>query len=109
MAKRHKAIETTDIMLQMVASGRGVAALPRWLVDEYAATMDIAAVKLGKAGIDKQIFIGMREAELATGYLHAFLELARRTDGAANSKTLAGRPVDRVQASKTSPAKKGKT
>jgi LysR family transcriptional regulator, regulator for metE and metH len=32
--KRHKAIETTDIMLQMVASGRGVAALPRWLVEE---------------------------------------------------------------------------
>ncbi|MEW8474668.1 MAG: LysR family transcriptional regulator, partial [Candidatus Thiodiazotropha endolucinida] len=26
--KRHKTIETTDIMLQMVASGRGVAALP---------------------------------------------------------------------------------
>ena len=32
--KRHKPIETTDIMLQMVASGRGVAALPRWLVNE---------------------------------------------------------------------------
>lgn len=27
--RRHKTIETTDIMLQMVASGRGVAALPR--------------------------------------------------------------------------------
>ena len=36
---RHKTIETTDIMLQMVASGRGVAALPRWLVDEHARTM----------------------------------------------------------------------
>ena len=30
----HKTIETTDIMLQMVASGRGVAALPRWLALE---------------------------------------------------------------------------
>src|SRR6218665_2092874 len=29
--KRHKPIETTDIMLQMVASGPGAAALPRWL------------------------------------------------------------------------------
>jgi len=28
---RHKTIEDTDIMLQMVANGRGVAALPRWL------------------------------------------------------------------------------
>ncbi len=33
--KRHKTIETTDIMLQMVASNRGVAALPRWLVEKY--------------------------------------------------------------------------
>ncbi len=32
-----KALQTTDIMLQMVASGRGVAALPRWLVLEYAS------------------------------------------------------------------------
>jgi LysR family transcriptional regulator for metE and metH len=37
--KRHKTIETTDIMLQMVASGRGVAALPRWLVESYARNM----------------------------------------------------------------------
>src|SRR5262245_4673444 len=28
----HKSIESTDLMLQMVAVGRGVAALPRWLV-----------------------------------------------------------------------------
>ncbi|HRF79549.1 MAG TPA: LysR substrate-binding domain-containing protein, partial [Flavobacteriales bacterium] len=34
LPKRHKLIETTDIMLQMVACGRGVAALPRWLVEE---------------------------------------------------------------------------
>src|SRR5690606_25266823 len=33
--RAHKTIETTDIILQMVASGRGVAALPRWLVNEY--------------------------------------------------------------------------
>ncbi len=32
--RRHQSIETTRIMLQRVASGRGVAALPRWLADE---------------------------------------------------------------------------
>jgi LysR family transcriptional regulator, regulator for metE and metH len=55
--KRHKTIETTDIMLQMVASGRGVAALPRWLAREYAGKMDVAAVRLGSKGIAKQIFL----------------------------------------------------
>lgn len=61
--RRHKTIETTDIMLQMVASGRGVAALPRWLVKDYARSMPVTPVKLGRKGIAKQIFLGWREAD----------------------------------------------
>ncbi len=75
--KRHKPIETTDIMLQMVASGRGVAALPRWLVDEYAGKLEVTAVRLGPQGIDKQIFLGTRTADADIRYLRAFVELAR--------------------------------
>ena len=75
--KRHKAIETTDIMLQMVASGRGVAALPRWLAQDYAQKMNVSAVRLGKHGIAKQIFLGARQADIAIDYLRAFVELAR--------------------------------
>jgi LysR family transcriptional regulator for metE and metH len=75
--KRHKIIETTDIMLQMVASGRGVAALPRWLVLEYASKMDVVPVRLGKGGIAKQIFLGARETDVGIDYLRAFIELAR--------------------------------
>jgi LysR family transcriptional regulator for metE and metH len=75
--KRHKPIETTDIMLQMVASGRGVAALPRWLVEENAAKFDVTSVKLGRQGVAKQIFLGMREADAGIDYLRGFVELAR--------------------------------
>jgi LysR family transcriptional regulator, regulator for metE and metH len=75
--KRHKPIETTDIMLQMVASGRGVAALPRWLVEEYAAKLDIAPVRLGRNGIAKQIHLGIREADTDIDYLRAFIAMAR--------------------------------
>ena len=74
---RHKIIETTDIMLQMVASSRGVAALPRWLVDEYAAKMAVVAVRLGRNGIAKQIHLGAREPDFAIDYVRAFTELAR--------------------------------
>jgi LysR family transcriptional regulator for metE and metH len=74
--KRHKAIETTDIMLQMVESGRGVAALPRWLVDEYASKLRVVPVRLGRHGIAKQIFLGAREADFDIDYLRAFVELA---------------------------------
>ena len=75
--RRHKTIETTDIMMQMVASGRGVAALPRWLALEYAERMAVIPVKLGAKGIAKQIYLGARTAELHTDYLQAFIALAR--------------------------------
>lgn len=77
--RRHKTIETTDIMLQMIASGRGVGALPRWLVDEYGEKLDIVPVRLGPKGIAKQIFLGSRETDIAVDYVHAFVELARTT------------------------------
>ncbi len=74
--KRHKVIETTDIMLQMVASGRGVAALPRWLVNEYANKLPITALKLGRSGIAKQIFLGFRQTDAELDYLKGFVKLA---------------------------------
>ena len=74
---RHKTIETTDIMLQMVAAGRGVAALPRWLVEEYGERMPITPVRLGKTGIPKQIFLGLRERDREVDYLNSFMNLAR--------------------------------
>jgi len=85
--RQHKTIETTDIMLQMVASGRGVAALPRWLVHEYAGKMDVVPVKLGRHGIAKQIFLGAREADVDIDYLKAFVVQARQPqiDGEASA------------------------
>ncbi len=74
--REHKTIETTDIMVQMVESGRGVAALPRWLALEYAERMAVAALRLGKKGIAKQIHLGVREGELAVDYLAAFIRIA---------------------------------
>lgn len=82
--KRRKVIETTDIMLQMVASGRGVAALPRWLVEEYADKMDVVPVRLGPTGIAKQIFLGLRKTDTGIDYLRAFINLARMPSDTAS-------------------------
>lgn len=76
--KRHKPIETTDIIMQMVASGRGVTALPRWLVEEYASKLDVVPLRLGKQGIHKNIYLGIREADMNIDYLRAFVDLARQ-------------------------------
>ena len=75
--KAHKSIETTDIMLQMVASGRGVAALPRWLVLEYAERLDVRPVRLGQQGVAKQIHLGLRADDLQRDYMAAFMAQAR--------------------------------
>jgi LysR family transcriptional regulator for metE and metH len=73
----HKTIESTDLMLQMVAAGRGVAALPRWLVEENAARVAVAPVRLGQHGVPKKIHLGLRETDRETGYVQAFIGLAR--------------------------------
>ncbi len=74
--KRHKTIENTDIMLQMVANQRGVAALPRWIVEAYSQKLAVTAIRLGKHGINKQIFLGVREADVAIDYVRAFIAQA---------------------------------
>lgn len=88
----HKPIETTDIMLLMVAHGRGVAALPRWLAEQYAPVFNLHPIRLGEAGIAKQIFLGLREADADIDYISGFIELA----AAGNQPS--GQPADSAPA-----------
>lgn len=74
--RQHKPIETTDIMLLMVSHGRGVAALPRWMVEEYGGKFGVSPVRLGRKGVAKQIFLGFREADADIEYLRAFVAMA---------------------------------
>ena len=77
--KKHKIIETTEIMLQMVAAGRGICALPGWLVEEYSKAMPIKSIRFGEQGINKQIFVGIRKDEHHINYLSDFIALAKET------------------------------
>ena len=78
MPRRHKTIETTDIMVQMVASNRGVAAMPRWLAEEYADKMPVMTLRLGRKGIPKSIFLGIRKADAEVDYIRSFVALAAK-------------------------------
>lgn len=82
--RRHKTIETTDIMLQMVASGRGVTALPKWLVTDYAPQLGLCTLRLGPRGIQKQIHLGVREADGDIDYLQSFINMARKAESYAS-------------------------
>ena len=72
----HKTIETTEILLQMVAAGRGVTALPRWLIEQQAAEMPLTCLRLGDAGIFKHIYLGVREDEREVDYIAGFSRIA---------------------------------
>lgn len=76
--KKHKTIETTDIMLQMVAAGRGITALPDWLVDQYSSSLPIKAIQLGKEGIHKQIYVGIRETDSEIEYIQSFVAMSEK-------------------------------
>jgi LysR family transcriptional regulator for metE and metH len=68
-----------------------VAALPRWLAEEYAAKMPVVPVRLGRHGIPKQIFLGAREADVDVDYLKAFVDFARQPAPAARRQSAAKR------------------
>ncbi|WP_158970842.1 LysR family transcriptional regulator [Paraglaciecola sp. L3A3] len=75
--KKHIQIETTEILLQMVAAGRGFTALPRWLVESQQNNLAISAVSLGKQGMYKTIHLGFRKNEKRPEYLQRFIQMAR--------------------------------
>lgn len=70
--------ELTPMIVQLVASGRGVAALPSWALDEYRDLPGLHICRLGD-GIWRTLQAGVRTEDADTAYIQAFLEQARRT------------------------------
>ncbi|WP_323017571.1 LysR family transcriptional regulator [Castellaniella sp.] len=70
--------ELTPMIVQLVASGRGVAALPSWALDEYKDLPGLHICRLDD-GIWRTLQAGVRAEDTDTAYVQAFLEQARRT------------------------------
>lgn len=68
--------ELTVMIVQLVASRRGVAALPNWALAEYADRDDIADRALGD-GLWSTLYAAVRAGEEDAPYLGAFVERAR--------------------------------
>jgi LysR family transcriptional regulator for metE and metH len=76
--RHHRNIETTEMMLQLVAAGRGVSAIPDWLVRREAAALDVRAVRIGQSGIQKSIHLGLRDGDDTVNFIAGFLETSRQ-------------------------------
>ena len=80
LPKKHKQIESTDIILEMVAANRGVAVLPSWLAKNYSNKLPVQSTRLGINGINKRIYIAYRKQEKDINYLQSFIQLAQQTE-----------------------------
>ncbi|MBA1192600.1 LysR family transcriptional regulator [Pseudomonas entomophila] len=69
--------EMTVMMMQLVASGRGVCCLPNWAVHEYSARGYVMAKRLGKEGLQATLFAGVRSDMLEMAYMRDFLLTAK--------------------------------
>ena len=75
--RRWQGVESIDLTLQMVAAGRGITVLPKWLVRESGATLPLRMLRIGETGLQKSINLGTRKNEERLDYIQAFIEAAR--------------------------------
>lgn len=68
--------ELTPMIAQLVASQRGVAALPNWALTEYLGQGWLRVCHLGEQGVWRTLYAAVRTEDADTHYLKAFVEKA---------------------------------
>ena len=76
---RIRSAELTTMMVQLVASGRGVVCLPNWALHEYR-TRDYVLVKsLGEEGVWPTLYAAVRRDQASAPFIRAFVDVAKQT------------------------------
>jgi LysR family transcriptional regulator for metE and metH len=70
-------VELTAVILLLVASGRGVAVLPDWVVRELRSSADYVTRPLTAAGKTKRLYAAIREEDADKPYMAHLIRLAR--------------------------------
>ena len=71
--------ELTTMIVQLVASKRGVACLPNWALHEYVEKDYIVARSLGEEGVWPTLYAAVRQDQAQSAFMVAFIEQARQT------------------------------
>ena len=77
--ERVRTAELTPMMVQLVANGRGVAALPNWALTEYLERKTIDARPLGDRGLWSTLFAAIREDQVAHPFMEEFILTPKET------------------------------
>jgi LysR family transcriptional regulator for metE and metH len=71
--------ELTVAILQLVASGRGIAALPGWTVQPYLDRNYVAWKRIGKSGLRSRLYAATTQSAAKIAYMREFLRTMRET------------------------------
>ena len=75
-ARRHS--ELTIAIVQLVASRRGIAALPYWTVMPYLEKNYVVARQIGNTPLQSELYAAMRVDDAERAYVNDFCEIVRR-------------------------------
>ncbi|MEL6913479.1 MAG: LysR family transcriptional regulator [Pseudomonadota bacterium] len=70
-------VELTAVILLLVASNRGVAVLPDWVVREVRYNSDYVTRPLTASGVTRRLYAAVREEDATKPYMAHLLRLAR--------------------------------
>ena len=74
---QQRTVELTAVALMLVASGRGVAVMPDWVLRRESANAEIAMLPLTRGGIIRRLYAAVRTEDLSQPYMAHVLRLAR--------------------------------
>lgn len=72
-------VELTAMMVQLVASGRGVVCLPNWALHEYLTRNYVAATSLGEDGLWPKLHAAVRQDQANAPFMQGFIAAAKET------------------------------
>jgi LysR family transcriptional regulator for metE and metH len=79
VAPPRRTTELTIAMLQLVASGRGIAALPLWAVKGYLDRGYVASQRIGRKGLTGRLYAAVPSSLRERAYVGEFVRLMRET------------------------------
>src|SRR5690606_3838170 len=80
---RRRTTELTVAILQLVASRRGIAAMPRWAVQPFIDREDVVARPIGKKGLQSAVYAASTETLARVAWMSDFQQIMRRVSFAS--------------------------
>ncbi|MEC8833546.1 MAG: LysR substrate-binding domain-containing protein, partial [Pseudomonadota bacterium] len=69
----------TTMMIQLVASGRGLVCLPNWALHEHVEKNYVVAKSLGEEGVWPNLYAAVRPDQASVPFIASFVETAKKT------------------------------